>query len=43
MFGRHKGKEKGKKIRIGTMAKLEDMLDDALDGHFNERDFQGLR
>lgn len=43
MFGRHKGKEKGKKIRIGTMAKLEDMLDDALDGHFNERDYNESR
>ncbi len=43
MFGRHKGKEKGKKIRIGTMARLENMLDDALDGHFNEGDYDESR
>ena len=43
MFGRYKGKEKGKKIHIGTMARLENMLDDALDGHFNEGDYDESR
>ena len=43
MFGRHKGKEKGKKIRFGTMARLEDMLDDALNGHFDEGDYDESR
>lgn len=43
MFGRHKEKEKGKKFRFGTMARLEDMLDDALNGHFNEGDYDESR
>lgn len=43
MFGRHKGKEKRKKVHIGTMAKLEDMLDDALNGHFNEENYDESR
>ena len=43
MFGRYKGKEKGKKIPVGTMARLENMLDDALDGHFNEGDYDESR
>lgn len=43
MFGRHKEKEKRKKKCFGTMAKLENMLDDALDGYFNEGDYDESR
>ncbi len=43
MFGRHKEKEKDKKIPFGTMAKLEAMLDDALDGRFHEGDYNESR
>lgn len=41
MFGRHK--KKRKKFRFGMIVRLEDMLDDALNGRFNESDYNESR
>ncbi len=43
MFGKDKNQKKMKKIRLGTISRLEDMLEDAVNGTFREGNYDESR